>query len=87
MGRYVNHTSKGSLGSSMREKCNGLLEDGAAEVHPTKFVENLVCVVDNGPFAAAGFCYSESEFKAFNQQDDLRHRRWFVWEKVKEFAS
>lgn len=31
-----------------------------------------VCVVDNGPFEAAGVCFSELEFQAFSDIDDLR---------------
>ena len=29
----------------------------------------LVCLVDNGPFTAAGICYSEVEFDEFNASD------------------
>lgn len=31
----------------------------------------LICVVDNGPFEAAAFCYNEEEFAAFNTPDDV----------------
>ena len=87
MGKYVNKTSKGPLGSSFTEKCKGLIEDEATRVNPTKFEENLVCVVDNFMFAAAGYAYSESEFEAFNVESDNRPKQWFVWEKVEQFAD
>jgi hypothetical protein len=87
MGKYVNQTSKRVLGTSFREKCNGLLEDGAIEVNPTEFQENLVCVVDNLWFAAAGYVYDENEFKSFNYASDDRPKQWFIWEKVKTFAN
>ena len=33
----------------------------------------LICVVDNGPWEAAGFCYSQREFEAFNKPDTIRN--------------
>lgn len=86
MGKYVNQTSKGPLGSSFEEKCKGLIEDGAVRVNPTEFQENLVCVVDNFLFAAAGYAYNEGEFKAFNVKGDDRPKQWFVYEKAEQFA-
>ena len=43
-----------TFGQSMVESFNNLPEDKA-----------LICVVNNGPFEAAGLCFSEDEFKAF----------------------
>ncbi len=37
----------------------------------------LVCLVDNGRFTAAGICYSNNEFEAFNEASDDRPKRWF----------
>lgn len=31
--------------------------------------EAIICVIDNGPFEAAAFCYSEKELEAFSQPD------------------
>ena len=87
MGRYVNQTSKGPLGSSFTEKCKGLIEDGAIRISPTGFQENLVCVVDNFVFAAAGYAYDEEEFKVFNSGGDGRKKQWFVYEKVEQFVN
>jgi hypothetical protein len=36
----------------------------------------LICVVDNGPFEAAGICYDDKEFSAFNGTNDFRPRIW-----------
>lgn len=47
----------------------------------------LICVVDNGPFEAAGLCYSEREFEAFDAMDkgDQRSRTWVLMERVLAF--
>ena len=41
----------------------------------------LICVVDNGPFEAAGLAYSEEELEAFATEttlDNPRPMRWIV---------
>lgn len=40
--------------------------------------EVLVCLVDNGPFTAAGVAYSPQERRVFANPDDGRPKRWFV---------
>lgn len=88
MGKYINQTSKGGVGSSAASKRSALLDDGAVEIpQPKTFQPNLVCVIDNGFFGAAGYCYNEGEFKAFTDPTDPRPKRWFTWVKVEEFAS
>jgi hypothetical protein len=42
----------------------------------------LICVVDNGPFEAAAYCYSEKEFEAFTEPDG-RRKKWLVMDKAK----
>jgi len=88
MGKYVNINSKGSLGRSAGEKCDGILADGGKEIKtPKEWQPNLVCVVDNGHFGAAAHAYSEREMKDFQQPSDTRPKRWFVWDKVEQFAE
>lgn len=41
----------------------------------TKLGHVLVCVVDNGPFEAAGICYSENELDSFARPDG-RPKTW-----------
>jgi hypothetical protein len=41
----------------------------------------LICVVDNGYFEAAAYCFSEQEFKAFNDPSDPRPRKWLIMDK------
>jgi hypothetical protein len=89
MGKYINQTSNGSIGTSYKSKCEALIADGAKVlINPTRFVNNMVCVVNNGHFAAAAYVYSESEFLEFsNVEEDTRQRTWFIWDKVKKFTT
>jgi len=88
MGVYVNQTQNGALGSSFSQKCEGLLKAGALEVEiPKKYAPNLICVVDNVFFAAAAYLYNENELREFSSSSDKRTKRYFVWDRVEEFAQ
>lgn len=89
MGKYINFTSKGALKPDFDSKCASLIEDGAVKLstQPKTFQDNLVCVVDNGMFAAAGYCYDEQEFEEFTYSKDTRTKAWFIWDKVKQYAN
>jgi hypothetical protein len=47
----------------------------------------IICVVDNGPFEAAGYAFSERELAVFNHHggrsinDDRRPRKWLLMDK------
>ena len=48
---------------------------------PTRFEDvtqdtALICVVNNGPFEAAGFCYDPTQFEEFTQVADPRAKTW-----------
>lgn len=48
----------------------------------------VIVVVDNGPFEAAGYCFSQREFEAFTDFRDTRPKRFVVMDKeVAERAS
>jgi len=56
--------------------------DGKIIPQPYSFSEipedkAIICVVDNGPFEAAGFCHSEREFECFTNPDP-RPKRWLI---------
>lgn len=38
----------------------------------------VICVVNNGPFEAAAYCYNLSEFRQFNRPDDDRRKTWLL---------
>lgn len=42
-----------------------------------------VCLVDNGPFTAAGIAFNERELQAFNDPNDYRMKVWFWVPKEK----
>lgn len=48
--------------------------------HPNKAI---ICVVDNGPFEAAAFCYSPQELTYFKQDSSGRPRTWLVMDYQK----
>lgn len=87
MGKYINITSRGATGTSFGSKCDAILADGGKEIkQPKEFQKNLVCVVDNGYFGAAGYAYCESEMRAFQVPSDKRPKRWFIYDKAEEYA-
>ena len=49
----------------------------------------LICVVNNGPFEAAGFCCDPIEFKEFTQASDTRSKIWLYmdWDKAAKLSG
>jgi hypothetical protein len=43
----------------------------------------LVCVVKNGPFDAAAYCFNDHEFEAFTYPCDCRPKTWLLVDKQK----
>ncbi len=41
----------------------------------------LICIVDNGPFEAAGYCYSQQELDDFSSFDG-RFKQWVLMDKA-----
>ena len=78
MGYYINQTSTGKALPSVN-KAQFLLdnEPGTTKVDGKSFQENLVCVVENGFFDAAGYCYSDQEYEDWKHPDG-RRRTWLV---------
>ena len=78
MGCYVNPDNESKekflLANGYRQILNGFTFD--------RTPENCLPIiwVNNGPFTAAGVCYSESEFRAFTMPDDKRYKELFIVE-------
>lgn len=88
MGKYINQDSKGNqVGASYQNKVNSLIADGATVLNSSalQFQPGLVCVVDNGMFAAAGYAYSEGEFKEFSRNDG-RQKTWLYYPHAEAIA-
>lgn len=87
MGKYINVINKKHIGVSALAKCVSLLQAGAKEIkEPKEFQENIVCVVDNGLFGAAGYAYDERELEDF-KYDDGRPKRWFILENAENHVD
>lgn len=53
----------------------GLTPPKWQEVAPDKAI---ICVVDNGPFEVAAFCYDECELRRFTFFEDIRPKTWLL---------
>ena len=87
MGYYINHNSNG-VSLPACDKADYLILDGGAEISkPKQWVPNLVCVVENGMFDAAGYVYSEDELRAFTNPYDHRPKRWIIYPRAAELSG
>ena len=83
MGSYINTPSnKGKTEFIIKTYCGILLP-----LPPNSFADipegkALVVVVDNGHFQAAGYAYSEGEFRVFTDPNEKRHRDYILLDKV-----
>jgi hypothetical protein len=88
VGLYINDTPAGPL--PVKGKAKFLLEHVPGteliEPRPMFWRENLVCVVDNGPFEAAAYCDTPEEFRVFNDPRDPRPKWWLVVFNAAELA-
>lgn len=57
-----------------------LREHGVPTNGPAPITESHVpvCLVNNGPFNAAGVAFDSREVEAFNQPGDFRPKKWHV---------
>lgn len=89
MGVYIQHDSEGK-NLPMKGKALALKLDGATVVSGTEFVPNMICVVENGSFDAAGWAFDEREFEAFHYGEykrDKRVRTWFVVDDIRKYVD
>ena len=49
---------------------------------PAENDQTYVCLVNNGPFTAAGVIYSSREFNDWSDPEDRRPRLWFTVKKA-----
>lgn len=82
MGYYIN-----GIGVTKEEKVAALIANHSATLTDASFKSNLVCIVDNGPFAAAGWCHSYKEFLHFNDPGDRRPKTWLIVPNVEKLVQ
>lgn len=85
MGYYINPPD-----GRTRQKGEWLVDTyGAKEVsvdHAYDIVtiggdKGIVCVVDNGMFEAAAYCYDRNEYMVFADWRDMRPKRWYCMDR------
>jgi len=81
MGKYIN-----GIGITAAEKVTMLSIRYKATPTDSGFKPNLVCVVDNGHFAAAAYAYSKAERDDFAREDG-RPKTWLIVPEVKDLID
>ncbi len=79
MGYYIETGTAHGKANIIAKKFNGEVLPKAPNSYsdiPEK--KAVIAVVDNGIFEAAGFCYSEEEFKAFTNPQDRRPMQYVL---------
>lgn len=79
MGYYIDRVGKTPL--PYKKKADAILSlvEGVKEIAPpTKFEADLVCVVENPFFDAAGYAFDECEMEDFKYPHDHRPKRWLI---------
>lgn len=91
MGKYINYIEGVSMGTSFASKCSVLVDNGAVIIPrptvDTTWKEGMVCVVDNGAFAAAAYAYSKEEMREFSTLRDHRPQQWYLFKGAKEYID
>jgi hypothetical protein len=77
MGHYLEYLPDGSPLLSQNKADQLLSIPQARQIFPPPktWEENLVCVVENGPFDAAGYVFNQRELEAFSYPDS-RRKTW-----------
>lgn len=83
MGRYITSINEEWIGTTFDEKCRALEFLGAVPSEGDMYEDNLVCVVDNGPYAAAAHAYNNREYEEFKSPCG-RRKQWFILEDADE---
>ena len=88
MGFYINNFANGTPLSNNFKDVDLLDIPGALIIpRPDAWQEDLVCVVKNGQWDAAAYCYSQEEFVRFNHPDDRRIKIWLHVPNAKSLTN
>lgn len=90
MGYYIQTAQPKGKAAAICHDLGGIeINKDEAEFFIKEQMGAIICVVDNGPFEAAAYCYNLTEFRTFNDPMDDRPKRWVLIEdvnKVKELT-
>jgi hypothetical protein len=75
MGKYINPPDQ--TNESWLE-ANGRPVTQAEAKQASDTGDTPVCLVNNGPFKAAGIAYDRSEFEVFTSPNDGRPKQWYL---------
>jgi hypothetical protein len=83
MGYYIQTAApKGKTEAICKELSGIEISQDEAEFFVKEQMGAVICVVDNGPFEAAAYCYNLDEFRVFTDPQDARPKRWVTVEDV-----
>ena len=77
MGHYVEVPNNKQKAGQLMKIYGAELTDCPASLSEIPKDKALICVVDNGLFEAAAFCYSDDELHEFSQADG-RPKNWML---------
>lgn len=87
MGYYINEMPNGDPLPHKGKADKLLTIEGAEETKvPTEWNDNIVCVVDNVIFEAAGYAFCKEELAVFARPDG-RPKRWLYVPNAKSLAK
>jgi len=82
MGYYIDTGGiKGKVAVLVKDHGALVITEHAARAAVKVGIIGVVVVVDNGPFEAAGYCYSPEEFEAFHTPGEQRPRTYLFMDK------
>jgi hypothetical protein len=85
MGYYIETAQPKNKAAAIRQDLNAIeITVDEAEFFIKEQMGAVICVVNNGPFEAAAYCYNLDEFRAFNYDDDDRPKTWLLVEDVEK---
>lgn len=87
MGYYINKVNGVMLPALGKAHALIDLADAQPIDEPKEWVENLVCVVNNGLFEAAAYIPDTAELIDFTMPHDYRGKQWMIVPNAKELAK
>lgn len=88
MGYYIETAAPKGKADIICKELDGIeISQDEAEFFVKEQMGAIICVVDNGLFEAAAYCYNLSEFRTFTDKSDDRPKRWVLVEDVNKVKT